>query len=1186
MRYRRTTVLLVAGCALIAASQLVSLFTAAGPEAVARRAGKNIGQKLAVCRESLTTVLSGDSGIAPAAEHFYESRRLGIYFFTNDSLVYWNNSRIPIKQTAALFSDSEGVVRLADGYYLYSRRQSDRRAAVALASIKSEYPVQNAYLRNDFRDWTGIPEGMSLSTEKGSMPVEVGGKVFFFLSGNELLYSDGDWDLACLLLFFTGTVFVLISSLMFLSRHKGETRLAWVVVAVLAFRLLMLACRWPGFIYRTRLYDLRLFGNADSWLNTNLGDLVFNALIWLFAAVSLRFLFHAAAQKQRTIAFACIAVVIVLITQQFNATLISLVHNSTLNFDVLNIFNITLPAWIGLGTIALLAVSLFVASNTLLELYGKKELPYVFIAAIIVASASLLAAGADAPVEWIWPVPAGLCIWLLARRTVTTPVALGLYLIVASAFSAAILSRLVDINRQNDIQVLSIRLAERQDPVLESEYVPIPERISGDKALANLIGILPATAEAIQELLSQRYFSEYFRRYNIEYALFDERCTPMLDVKQPLLLNEGYLQDQISYHSDSTAARGLWFVRNYHPNARYIGLVPIGRYRLYTVMEPKQLGEPGSFPDLLLDQSQQRHEKLKNLSYAVYRGRERAGDFGSLNYPQLLPDSATLATHRPGYDHRFHSPDEFTTVVTSTPERTAGNFFTFNSYLLLLYSLVSYGAYFLYARLFTDRLTESSLARRIQGVIITLLLLSMTAVGLISGKLVTSQFQEENKKELAEKSAIIINELTGAFGAPALFESAQTDAVHQKLTGYARLFNADISLFDTRGYLHTTSQPRMYGLGLAAALANPAAMRELRTNVSSAVTVNERAGTLNYLSHYAPVFGSSRKIEGYVNLPYFARQNDLVNELSGIISGLVNVYVILFVLSMVAGLVLSGYITQPLRLIQQQIARISLGGSNEKIGWRSRDEIGRLVEEYNLMLVKLEESALLLARSERESAWREMARQVAHEIKNPLTPMKLSLQHLQHLAKSDPAAFRERFEKAGPGIIEQIDSLANIASEFSHFAKLPVTRLSKVNLCDVIDTAVQTFAGREEVKIVNNLRDVPFMINADREQCLRVFNNILSNAIQAVEDSMDPTITIDGRIENNEVIVSVRDNGSGISDDLKPKIFSPSFTTKSTGSGLGLAMVKSIMEGLGGRVWFESEEGKGTIFHMTFVKSE
>jgi signal transduction histidine kinase len=601
----------------------------------------------------------------------------------------------------------------------------------------------------------------------------------------------------------------------------------------------------------------------------------------------------------------------------------------------------------------------------------------------------------------------------------------------------------------------------------------------------------------------------------------------------------------------------------------------------------KQFEELGTFPDLLLDRSQQRHEKLNAFSHAVYRAKELSSQYGDLSYPFLLQDSVTLSATHPEFLHHFYYPEEGSVIIISEKIHSLSQFFTSNSYLLLYFSLIGFLCYLLHALLFADRLRAPSLTRRIQSIVILLLLVSMSAIGYTSTRLVTAQFESDNKRELEEKTQIILGELGAEFTHEEIFDDSRRDLINLKLKEYARLFNTPISLFDKDGRLFTTSETKLYDLGLAAGLVNPYAYAQLKNNRSSSEPVYEKAGSLTYVSFYTPVISKKSDLLGFINLPYFARQSALVDELSGIISALANVYVLLFVLSILAGLILAGYITQPLRLIQQQIANISLGKKNEKITWNSNDEIGRLVAEYNDMLVKLEESANLLAQSERESAWREMARQVAHEIKNPLTPMKLNLQYLQHVMKSDDVAFKEKFEKSANAIIEQIDALASIATEFSNFARLPSASLKPIPLSEIIETSVQLFKEDFRVNIVNTVSGSECMVKGDREQCLRVFNNVLKNALQAVESSHAPRIEITMRAAEDpeKLVISVSDNGCGISEREKENIFRPNFTTKTTGSGLGLSMVKNIMEGFEGRIWFESEEGNGTTFFLEFRKS-
>ena len=294
---------------------------------------------------------------------------------------------------------------------------------------------------------------------------------------------------------------------------------------------------------------------------------------------------------------------------------------------------------------------------------------------------------------------------------------------------------------------------------------------------------------------------------------------------------------------------------------------------------------------------------------------------------------------------------------------------------------------------------------------------------------------------------------------------------------------------------------------------------------------------------------------------------------------------VLFLVSLFTGLIVSVYITKPLRILQEQLAKISLGKKNEPISWQSNDEIGRLVNEYNQMLLKLEESALLLARSEREGAWQEMAKQVAHEIKNPLTPMKLNLQYLQKVVDDEGIDFTERFKKVSGSLIEQIDTLAHIANEFSNFAKMPKVNLEDVNLTEVINSTIELFKNEQAVSIHLNSTANSTIIRADKNQCLRVFNNLIKNAIQAIPDHKNGNIEINITNEEDTVLVSVKDNGCGIAAQMKEKIFVPNFTTKSTGTGLGLAMVKNIITAFNGEIWFESKENEGTTFYLRFQKA-
>jgi len=233
------------------------------------------------------------------------------------------------------------------------------------------------------------------------------------------------------------------------------------------------------------------------------------------------------------------------------------------------------------------------------------------------------------------------------------------------------------------------------------------------------------------------------------------------------------------------------------------------------------------------------------------------------------------------------------------------------------------------------------------------------------------------------------------------------------------------------------------------------------------------------------------------------------------------------------------------------------------------------------MIDAITESANILARSERESAWREMAMQVAHEIKNPLTPMKLSIQYLDKAWKEQAPDWDVILKRFSKNMVEQIDSLSVIASEFSYFAKMPAPQNELIDVLPVIESSMAIFSGSDKIKM--RLLHEPvdtYRIFADKKQLVRVMNNLILNAVQSIGDRTDGAITIKVEFAGQKVLIAISDNGDGIPEEMKRKVFMPSFSTKTEGMGLGLAIVRGIVENSGGRIWFESERGEGSTFFI------
>jgi nitrogen fixation/metabolism regulation signal transduction histidine kinase len=403
------------------------------------------------------------------------------------------------------------------------------------------------------------------------------------------------------------------------------------------------------------------------------------------------------------------------------------------------------------------------------------------------------------------------------------------------------------------------------------------------------------------------------------------------------------------------------------------------------------------------------------------------------------------------------------------------------------------------------------------------------------------------------------------------------------LIKFSQIFFVDINVYDLDGFLLATSRPEIFERGLISKQMNSSAYNELVFNKKALIIRKEQIGELSYSSVYIPFENKDNKVIAYVNLPYFTDDDNLQKNISNLLITTINIYVILFLLAIVLAFFISTNITRPLRMLQSKFKNVELGKKHQEISYKKDDEVGALVTEYNRMVAELEKSVKKLAESERENAWREMAKQIAHEIKNPLTPMKLSVQLLQRSWNDNKENFETRLNGVSNTLIEQIDTLSSIASEFSAFAKMPKAQDEEVNLSAKLQTVVQLFENTRDADIKIDLHgNNEVYILADKEQISRVFINIIKNGIQSIPEGVRGKIYVELTTYANYAKVTIEDNGSGIPDDRKGQLFKPSFTTKTTGMGMGLAIVKNIINSSNGEIWFESELGKGTKFFVEF----
>ncbi len=392
----------------------------------------------------------------------------------------------------------------------------------------------------------------------------------------------------------------------------------------------------------------------------------------------------------------------------------------------------------------------------------------------------------------------------------------------------------------------------------------------------------------------------------------------------------------------------------------------------------------------------------------------------------------------------------------------------------------------------------------------------------------------------------------------------------------------NISIFDLHGNLLVSSKTNAFEPNEIEPLSYKI-LNELVQSSNHRILIPLEKDGIGYQTSFSYINDSKSKRIGIIELEFTQDNSEIEKELKEFISRLSLVYVLMFVVAIALAYFLSSYITRSIKSISDKMEHTRLNERNEKITLNSASsEIKTLVEAYNNMIDQLEESAVKLARSEREQAWREMAKQVAHEIKNPLTPMRLSVQSFERKFNPEDENIREKLSEYSKTLIQQIDVMSSIASAFSDFAKMPTQKRERINVISVVKLALDIF---NEGFITYITEETELFANLDKTQLIRIVTNLIKNAMQASEKEENPFIEVKVVSEMNNVKIIVSDNGKGISEELKSLIFEPKFTTKSSGMGLGLPMVKNIIEAYDGNISFTSQEGVGTIFTVILPKS-
>ena len=409
-----------------------------------------------------------------------------------------------------------------------------------------------------------------------------------------------------------------------------------------------------------------------------------------------------------------------------------------------------------------------------------------------------------------------------------------------------------------------------------------------------------------------------------------------------------------------------------------------------------------------------------------------------------------------------------------------------------------------------------------------------------------------------------------------------TRSFHEKIVELADIHGLEVNLYDMERKWIASSNFDYFDQGILPEILDDQLMQTIFDNRGHYVT-DRYIGDEDLLTAFTFVRGANEEPIALVSVPYFTSNEIQKNETYELLYRLGQIYLLLMLGALAIAFFLSNYITKSLQSITQKIRTLSLTEANEEINWETNDEIGELIIEYNKKVRELKSSAELLAKSEREGAWREMARQVAHEIKNPLTPMKLSVQQLERSWKDGKEDFSIRMKRFNETMTQQIDTLSDIATEFSNFARLNKSTPEKIELIKNLKNCVKLFDG-ESIDIQFSSSDTKAEVLIDKTHFNRIFTNLITNAIEAISDGVAGHLNIAVSVKENEITVSLSDNGVGIEQEKLNRIFEPNFTTKSKGTGLGLAMVKGMLDAAQASITVRSITGEGSTFTLSFPK--
>ena len=1162
------------------------------------------------------------------------AKKYGIFLYSidefgNAEMRFWNDQLVVPPAAMLTAADGEYFSKEPNGWYYIIKRtlpggkRAGQLLSFAMVPVRSEFFITTDYLPQHFFYSNTADKRVRISETITNFPVKsVSGKTLFYLDKKASVavsYNDKKS-----ILFRFGGLLLLFLFIHLMAESVAKSKGEWKAIGLLTLTLVIFRLSVYIFPSILNLRQFELFSPliyGSNAIQRSLGDLLINAVLFcwvvLFAWSKLQYIDNPSANfsaRNKWIA-GILALCLLIFSSFILATVIrSLVADSKISFDVTNFFSMTRYTVAGFFVLACLSLSYYYFSQLLFRLIfplfqGKDFLIYFAIgfAGLIFLTSRI----GNPDVLFYLPVLFWLLVytWLVNRKgLIFNRIRINIAGILSwiFIFSVSITAIMFSQNRNVEWErrkLIADKLAVQTDPSSERLMSIAIRYLDNDFLSENFYRFADEEKrKSFRDSIVTDSYSGYLNKYDTRLYVYDSADKPLFN-EEPLPYES--LNTILTVQSKPTETEGLFYYETSFDKFNYItrrdvtdtANKKIGSF--FIVSNLKNYSRDALFPELFRQFKETDPENSPIYSNAVYDSLRLISPPGNYPFPIWLtsneiPREEFQQRINGDYDELWYSAGNEKIVVIARKKQTAIETITLFSYIfcsfLFLVAFVQLISFILktgYNWAGLRRLFQLNIRSQVHSTIIFISIFSFLVIGVATISFFISRNKQSNNEKLGRTMKIMVNEMEKKMAdhntfddVVKIYDSVSNTGLQKLVDEVSDIHGVDVNVYDLKGDLQVSSEANVYTKGVLSKKMDPSAFYHLDRMRQVQHSQEEKIGNFSYLSIYSPVRDDEGKVYAYINIPYFTSLPELRQEISNFLVTIINLNAFIFLIAGLIALFITNRITNSFSIISDKMREVNLGKMNEQIIWNRNDEIGELVQEYNKMVDKLGESAVALAKSEREGAWREMARQVAHEIKNPLTPMKLSIQYLQKAINNNQPNVKELSSSVANTLVEQIDHLSKIAADFSQFANIGTTNITLFDLHDVLSSLKELYTSDDKIQFDWRPVNDKVMMNADKTQMNRLFTNLFANAVEACNGSGICKIEVSEIRSDDTIRISIKDNGEGIAPEMQERIFIPNFTTKSSGTGLGLAMCKGIVEQAKGKIWFETEQGKGTTFHV------